>query len=720
PRREHGPLLDLLAGLDRDERAERDRVAVELAALGVLEQDLALAVEDDVLALLGLDHAQLRVLHDAFAARLHLGDGELARRDAADVERAHGQLRAGLADRLRADDPDREAELAELAARQVHAVAELADAQGRLAGQRAAHADLRVAELLDLLGDLVGEELALLHHDFAGDDVLDLVARDAAADELPERDLEAVALVDRRLRDAGDRAAVVHGEHDVLRDVGELARQVAGVGRLERGVGEALARAVRRAEVLEHVQAFAEVGADRGLDDAAVRLGHQPAHAGELADLLDRAAGARVDHDPDRIEVGQVVLRVVLQPLHHLLADLLARVRPDVDDLVVALTLRDDAVGELLLDLLDLLVRVGQDRDLLLRDVEVGDGERDAGAGRRLEAELLQAVEQLDGRVLSGPLVDVLDQARDALLVERHVEEDVAVGERVVQDQAADRRLGQPLGRLVALLGADAPVGSEADLHACVQRHLLVGVRAQRLVLVLEALALALVLQPVDGEVVAAEHDVLRRRDDRAAVRGAEDVVRRHHQRRGLDLRLVRQRQVHGHLVAVEVGVVAGADQRVDLDRVALDEHRLEGLDAHAVQRRRAVQQDRVALDDLLEDVPDLGLLAVEHLLRRLDGVGVAELLQTADDERLEELERDLLGQAALVELELRPDHDDRARAVVDALAEQVLAEAPLLALDHVGERLERAVARAEHRTAAAAVVEQRIDRLLQHPLLVA
>jgi hypothetical protein len=47
---------------------------------------------------------------------------------------------------------------------------------------------------------------------------------------------------------------------------------------------------------------------------------------------------------------------------------------------------------------------------------------------------------------------------------------------------------------------------------------------------------------------------------------------------------------VHGHLVAVEVGVEGGADQRVELDRLALDQHRLEGLDAEAVQRRRAVR----------------------------------------------------------------------------------------------------------------------------------
>jgi hypothetical protein len=90
------------------------------------------------------------------------------------------------------------------------------------------------------------------------------------------------------------------------------------------------------------------------------------------------------------------------------------------------------------------------------------------------------------------------------------------------------------------------------------------------------------------------------------------------------------------------------------------------------------------------------------------------------DDERLEELERHGLGQAALVQLELRTHHDDRTARVVHALAEQVLTEPALLALEHVGERLERTLAAATDGLGAAAVVEQRVDRFLQHALLVA
>jgi hypothetical protein len=106
--------------------------------------------------------------------------------------------------------------------------------------------------------------------------------------------LRPFAAVDDPLGDALRRAAVVHGDDDVLGHVGQLAGQVARVGRLEGRVGQTLAGAVRGAEVLQHGQAFAEVGLDRRLDDLAGRLGHQAAHAGQLADLLDAAAGAGV------------------------------------------------------------------------------------------------------------------------------------------------------------------------------------------------------------------------------------------------------------------------------------------------------------------------------------------------------------------------------------------------------------------------------------------
>ena len=73
--------------------------------------------------------------------------------------------------------------------------------------------------------------------------------------------------------------------------------------------------------------------------------------------------------------------------------------------------------------------------------------------------------------------------------------------------------------------------------------------------------------------------------------------------------------------------------------------------------------------------------------------------------EGTEQLQGHLLGQAALVDLQLGAYHDDGPAGVVHPLAQQVLAEAALLALEHVGEALEGPVVGAGDGAAPAAVV---------------
>src|SRR6266849_741064 len=225
---------------------------------------------------------------------------------------------------------------------------------------------------------------------------------------------------------------------------------------------------------------------------------------------------------------------------------------------------------------------------------------------------------------------------------------------------------------------------------------------------------------PRTSHVVDAKDHILGRHDDRLAVRRAEDVVGGHHQDPGLHLCFHRQRHVDRHLITVEVRVECGANQRVKLDRFALDQHRFKGLHSQPVQGRRAVEDHRVFPDHFLENVPYLRAILFHHLLRALDVGDVSLLFELVVDERLEQLERHDLRQAALVQLQLRPDHDHRSSRVVDSFAEQVLAEAPLLALEHVGKRLQRPLVGAGDGLATAAVVEQRVDRFLKHSLLVA
>ena len=87
----------------------------------------------------------------------------------------------------------------------------------------------------------------------------------------------------------------------------------------------------------------------------------------------------------------------------------------------------------------------------------------------------------------------------------------------------------------------------------------------------------------------------------------------------------------------------------------------------------------------ILQDVPDDGFLRFDKLLGLLDGGAMTRGFELVVDERLEELEGHFLRQTALVQLEFGANDDHRAARVVHALAEQILAEAALLALERVG-----------------------------------
>ena len=97
----------------------------------------------------------------------------------------------------------------------------------------------------------------------------------------------------------------------------------------------------------------------------------------------------------------------------------------------------------------------------------------------------------------------------------------------------------------------------------------------------------------------------------------------------------------------------------------------------------------------------------------------MVEIDKALHDERLEQLECHLLRQTAFVQLQLRTNHDHRTTGVVNALAEQVLAEATLLALEHVRQRLECTVTRTGDRTTTTTIVEEGVDRFLEHALFV-
>ena len=543
--------LDLVPGGDVDPRTPRELMAMLLAGLigdhdrerlvGLLDRDHAILLGDLRQALW---LARLEQLDDARQAVRDVGAG-----NATCVEGAHRQLRAGFTDRLRGDDSHRVADLRDLAGRERAAVARLANTGHRLALEHRANRDERLVAALVILaiglddgGKLGTVDLLALLDEHAPALGLEVGRRDA-----PEQVVVrlAVVLEDRHL-DVLRGAAVGLADDHVLGDVDEPPRQVAGVGGAQSRVSESLASTVRRDEVLEHGQAFDEVGLDRPLDDLALRVRHQAAHAGELADLLERATRAGVGHHEDGVQLVEV--------LDHRVGNLVGAGVPALDDGLVTLLLGDQPGVVLLLDLCNLGFIAAEDLLLVRRHDHVVLGDRDAGLGRVLEAELLERVEHERDRRRAVALHERIDQARRVALLHRLVDEDVGARiepipqrlreralDAVVVDDPPDRRQDVP-----ALAAVRPELGDAVQLHDArlvAELRLLGGAEHVHLRLVRGTVDLREILRArTVGQVVAPEDHVLGGGGERGAVRGREDVVRGQHQDPRFRLGLRRQR----------------------------------------------------------------------------------------------------------------------------------------------------------------------------------
>ncbi len=461
PGLDHLALRDEQAGAPRElVLLLRQRLAVLVHALGE-DRDLRPAVgvlDVDPAGDLRERRRALRVprLEDLDDAREAVRDVRAG--DAAGVERPHRQLRARLADRLRGDDADRVADLGGTARGEERPVAGAAHAELAAALEHRAHGDAEVLRrLLEPLGDLAEpRERHLLaglgQHRLAGLSVLERLAQVGGEEPAGDALVEAVRQ-DQRELDELRRAAVEVADDHVLRDVDETPRQVARVRRAERRVREALAGAVGRDEVLEHRQALHEVGLDRALDDLALRVRHEAAHARELADLLERSARPGVGHHEDRVQL-------VERPLHRV-CDGVGGLRPDRHDLLVALLVGDEAALVLLRDLPDPLLVLGEDLLLVRRDDDVVLRHRDAGLRREAEAEALDRVEDPRHRRRAVAVDELRDEAVRLALRQRAV--DVVV-ERGRVDVLRAERL--PQGAVDLRVEDDTARGREHELVA--------------------------------------------------------------------------------------------------------------------------------------------------------------------------------------------------------------------------------------------------------------
>src|SRR5690606_20823253 len=114
-------------------------VFFQFATLGIENGNFAVALEHDVF-IFGVGY-ELHAGEANGTAVFGLGFAlfNIVLAHAADMEGTHGQLRARLANALRADDADRHAFFDQRAGGQIHAVTQTAYAEGGIASERTAN-----------------------------------------------------------------------------------------------------------------------------------------------------------------------------------------------------------------------------------------------------------------------------------------------------------------------------------------------------------------------------------------------------------------------------------------------------------------------------------------------------------------------------------------------------------------------------------------------------
>ena len=77
---------------------------------------------------------------------------------------------------------------------------------------------------------------------------------------------------------------------------------------------------------------------------------------------------------------------------------------------------------------------------------------------------------------------------------------------------------------------------------------------------------------------------------------------------------------MHRHLITVEVRVIGGTDQWMELNGFTFNQNGLKRLDTQPMERRRAVQEHGMLANHFSQDIPYFRCLALDHFLSSLNG----------------------------------------------------------------------------------------------------
>ena len=242
----------------------------------------------------------------------------------------------------------------------------------------------------------------------------------------------------------------------------------------------------------------------------------------------------------------------LLHVLHQHFGNLVVDTSPSVNDLVVTLIVRHQTEVITLGDCLHLGIALGDKVGTLLRNKDIVEVEAQATLECHVVTKVLDIVEELSRTSHTAGLDNLGDDILYSTFLQYRVLESDLLRHILVNHDTTGSGLDDMLGQLTVdhLLDTYAHLG--VDIHAA----LVQGNSA--LLLVVEGQPFALHTGTFLGDVIQTKNHILRRHCDRITVSRIKDVMRAEHQQLCLEDSLVAQREVHSHLVTVEVGVEAG------------------------------------------------------------------------------------------------------------------------------------------------------------------
>src|ERR1035438_9118314 len=228
-------VVDGVAVLDAETRTVNHMVAFLFAVLFVNDDEQTRAVHGNTGAAAAFYVPQVDELHHAVI----LGFKSRTLADAGcrttDVEGAHGQLRAGLADGLRGDNADRFSEFDHAARCEVAAITQGANSAAGFTGEHGTNANALDTSFLDIVGKLFSDFLVYVD-DHIAFEVADFFERYAADHAVTQRLDFHAGFDDGFDVDAVRSAAIELVDDDVLRHIDQTAGEVARIGRLQRRI----------------------------------------------------------------------------------------------------------------------------------------------------------------------------------------------------------------------------------------------------------------------------------------------------------------------------------------------------------------------------------------------------------------------------------------------------------------------------------------------------